>query len=105
VPHCRFQCWADDEDGVRLHHPGVFHFRLWYRGTWVDVVIDDLLPILDGNLVCAQSSCPNEWWPSLLEKAYAKYTGNFYVKNNILIISQIVKIAGFLCCFEKCLAG
>jgi len=36
-------------------------------------VIDDLLPVLDGNLVCAQSSCSNEWWPSLLEKAYAKY--------------------------------
>lgn len=49
--------------------------RFYRGGKWVPVVIDDRLPVNGGAPAFARSTDPTEFWPALLEKAFAKWYG------------------------------
>ncbi|GLH12038.1 Uncharacterized protein GBIM_16706, partial [Gryllus bimaculatus] len=68
---------ADQTFGSPDQYAGVFRFRLWWCGGWVEVLVDDRLPTVHGRLAFLQAQNSDQFWPGLFEKAYAKLHGSY----------------------------
>ncbi|KAM6082737.1 LOW QUALITY PROTEIN: calpain-13 [Chlamydotis macqueenii] len=82
------------DQGFQDDYAGIFHFRFWQYGDWVDVVIDDRLPFLNGRYLSVQPRTSNEFWPSLLEKAYAKLQGSYQNLHGGYLSDALVDFTG-----------
>ncbi|KAJ8405398.1 hypothetical protein AAFF_G00318710 [Aldrovandia affinis] len=51
----------------KSQYAGIFHFQFWQFGEWIEVVIDDRLPVKDGKLLFLSRV--------RIQKAYAKLCG------------------------------
>ncbi|CAF3351821.1 unnamed protein product [Rotaria socialis] len=78
-------------------YAGIFHFRFWRYQQWYDIVIDDRLPFLikQRRLWGARNLFElNEFWVSLLEKAYAKLNGNYTNLGGGLPVNALTDFTG-----------
>ncbi|XP_008056710.1 calpain-13 [Carlito syrichta] len=76
-------------------YAGIFRFRFWQCGQWVEVVIDDYLPVVGRNYLFVRPyQDTQEFWPCLLEKAYAKLHGSYSQLHYGYIHDSLVDLTG-----------
>uniref|UniRef100_A0A1B6CAH4 Calpain catalytic domain-containing protein n=1 Tax=Clastoptera arizonana TaxID=38151 RepID=A0A1B6CAH4_9HEMI len=75
-------------------YAGVFRFRLWWCGEWVEVLVDDRLPTVTGRLSFLQSQHSEQFWPGLLEKAYAKLHGSYEALKYGTLLDGLADLTG-----------
>ncbi|GFS18077.1 calpain-9 [Elysia marginata] len=77
-PHLLARVVPEDQGFEQDRYTGLFHFNFWWYGNWTEVLVDDYLPT-DGYrpIYCSNRERPDEFWPCLLEKAYAKLHGSY----------------------------
>ncbi|KAK7792938.1 hypothetical protein R5R35_008078 [Gryllus longicercus] len=77
-------------------YDGSVRFRLWHLGEWVEVRVDDRLPVdAHGVPVYARCQHKDEFWLPLLEKAFAKFHKHFGVIEGGRLSEGLINLTGY----------
>ncbi|XP_025191850.1 calpain-C [Melanaphis sacchari] len=85
---------ADQSLSSEKEYSGVFRFRLWWCGEWMEVLVDDRLPTVNNRLAFLQSTHTDQFWPGLLEKAYAKLHGSYEALKYGTLLDGLADLTG-----------
>jgi len=79
-----------------MDYVGMFTFRFWNFGKWIEIRIDDRLPVdpKSGELLYLRSTVKHEFWGALLEKAYAKFLGSYELLEGGVMNNSAVNFTG-----------
>lgn len=73
---------------------GIYRVRLCKNGEWQTVTIDDYFPCYpEGEPIFAKCHA-NEMWVMILEKAYAKLHGNYYLLRGGFVNEALIDLTG-----------
>ncbi|CAH1773812.1 unnamed protein product, partial [Owenia fusiformis] len=79
-------------------YTGKFQFKIWRFGDWEDIIVDDQIPTLDDEpAYCPALGEYKEYWPSLLEKAYAKCFKAYEVLELGNPLNAVTDFTGAIC--------
>lgn len=93
-PQLLERCVPHNQD-FNKDYAGIFRFKFWQFGEWIEVVVDDRLPTRGNRLVYARNTGePNEFWVPLFEKAYAKSKGCYDNLNGGFAHDALVDFTG-----------
>ena len=73
---------------------GVYRVRLCNGGHWQIVTIDDLFPCEPKGGPIFSGCSDNELWVLILEKAYAKLFGSYYLLNGGYVNEAMLDLTG-----------
>jgi len=83
------------DQSFEQNYAGIFRFRFWNYGEWVEVVVDDHLPTRNNRLTfCRNLKDQNETFGPLLEKAYAKLNKCYFNLISGEIIDALIDLTG-----------
>ena len=78
---------------------GIYRVKLCKGGEWIEVTIDDLFPCEPFGGPIFTSCQDNEIWMMLLEKAYAKVHGSYYLLKGGFVNEALIDLTG---CPSQC---
>ncbi|OMJ86345.1 hypothetical protein SteCoe_12132 [Stentor coeruleus] len=77
-----------------INKSGVYRVKLCKNGEWLSVTIDDFFPCYPMGVPVFTRNESNEIWILILEKAYAKVHGNYYMLKGGNVSDGLIDLTG-----------
>jgi calpain-15 len=73
---------------------GIYRVKICKGGEWIEVTVDDLFPCEPNGDPLFTSCIDNEIWVMVLEKAYAKVHGSYYMLKGGFTNEALIDLTG-----------